>query len=291
MKFAKLQATGNDFIVIEADAGQGFSLAGEKWGKLAQAMCHRYLGIGGDGLIMVIPSSVADVGIRIFNSDGSEAEVCGNGLRCLVKYVVDRGKVNKLSLTVETVSGIRQVETFAERGKVIGARVNMGIPWFQPEDIPLRLELLKKGKGKINVPILDYPVSLAGRKLALSLVSMGNPHAVSFLSNSVADFPLAEIGPRVETHSLFPQRTNFEVARVVEQGRIEARVWERGVGETLSCGSGACAIAVISRLKGYTKDKVDIMLPGGILTIDWDGVGEIWLTGAVEEVFTGEWHK
>lgn len=290
MKFAKLQATGNDFIVIEG-VERGFSLAVEKWGKLAQAVCHRHLGIGGDGLIIVSASAVADIGMRIFNPDGSEAEVCGNGLRCLAKYVIDRGMVNKSSLIVETLSGIRQVEVFTDKGKVIRARVNMGVPQFQPEEIPLRLELLKKGKGKINVPILDYPIALAGGELALSFVSMGNPHAVAFLSSPVADFPLADIGPQVETHPLFPQRTNFEVARVVKQGRIEARVWERGVGETLSCGSGACAIAVISHLKGYTKDKVDIMLAGGILTIDWDGVGEVWLTGAVEEVFTGEWHK
>jgi diaminopimelate epimerase len=168
----------------------------------------------------------------------------------------------------------------------------MGTPHFRAEDIPVIIDSPKKGRGEVDImPILDYPLTIAGRDLPLSFVSMGNPHAVSFLSQPVADFPLAEIGPQVENHPIFPERVNFEIARVLNRNKIEARVWERGAGETLSCGSGACAIAVIAKLKGYTDDKVDIMLPGGNLTIKWDGAGEVYLSGPVEEVFTGEWLK
>jgi len=285
MKFTKLQATGNDFILIDARDKEG------EWEELARAMCHRRLGIGSDGLILVTASLRADIGMRIFNPDGSEAEVCGNGLRCLTKYVVDRKIVDKSNLVVDTPSGIRKVEVFGEAGGVKQARVAMGTPQFQPKEIPIRFDLLKASHREIKPPILDYPLVVANRKLVLSFVSMGNPHAVTFLTTSVVDFPLAEIGPQVETNPLFPKRTNFEIARVVSYGKIEARVWERGAGETLSCGSGACAIGVLACLKGYVGDLVDIMLPGGILTVTWDGVGEVWLSGPVAEVFSGEWLK
>jgi diaminopimelate epimerase len=162
------------------------------------------------------------------------------------------------------------------------ADVNMGLPRFQPEQIPVEV--------KVDIiPILDYPLLIDGRKLILSLLSMGNPHAVSFLSRPIADFPLAEIGPKVERHPMFPQRTNFGVARVLSKEKIEARVWERGVGETLACGSGACAIAVVAQLLNYVDEQVDIMLEGGALTVSCDRVGEVLLSGPVEEVFTGEW--
>jgi diaminopimelate epimerase len=162
----------------------------------------------------------------------------------------------------------------------------MGMPQFQPEQIPVKVKVdipMKSG------PILDYPLVIDEKKLILSLLSMGNPHAVSFLSRPVADFPLAEAGPKVERHPIFPQRTNFEIARVLSRGKIEARVWERGVGETLACGSGACAIAVAAQLLDYIEPQVDIILEGGTLTISWDRIRDVLLTGPVEEVFTGEW--
>jgi diaminopimelate epimerase len=166
--------------------------------------------------------------------------------------------------------------------KVNQAEVNMGLPRFQPEQIPVKV--------KVDIiPILDYPLVIDGKKLTVSLLSMGNPHAVSFLSRPIADFPLAEIGPKVERHPMFPQRTNFGVARVLNREKIEARVWERGVGETLTCGSGACAIAVAAQLLDYIEPQVDIILEGGTLTVSWDRVGEVLLSGPVEEVFTGEW--
>jgi diaminopimelate epimerase len=286
MKFTKLQATGNDFILIYA---RNVEL---DWPKLARDMCHRHNGIGADGLLLVIPSNTADLKMRMFNPDGSEAEVCGNGLRCFAKYVIDRGIAARQNLTVETAAGTKAIQSSISQGKVSHAKVNMGMPRFRAEDIPVLIEKPQKGRGEVDITsILDYPLNIDKRKLSLSFVSMGNPHAVSFLSQPVADFPLSEIGPQVENHPIFPERVNFEIARFLNRNKIEARVWERGAGETLSCGSGACAIAVIAKLKGYTDNEVDIILAGGTLTISWDGVGELYLSGPVEEVFTGEWLK
>ncbi len=285
MKFSKLQATGNDFILVDARTMEG------EWSKLARAMCDRRFGIGADGLILVQDSTRADLKMRIFNSDGSEAEISGNGLRCFAKYVLEKGVISKMSLraeqsnrslTVETLPGVRMVKAYMPGNKVNRVEVNMGLPQFQPGQIPVTV--------KVDIiPILDYPLVINGKELTLSLLSMGNPHTVSFLSRPVADFPLAEIGPKVESHPMFPRRTNFEVARVLSRGKIEARVWERGVGETLACGSGACAIVVAAQLLDYVEPQVDIMLPGGTLTVSWDRVGEVLLIGPVEEVFTGEW--
>jgi len=285
MKFSKLQATGNDFILVDARTMDG------EWSKLARAMCDRHFGVGADGLILVQSSTIADLKMRLFNSDDSEAEVSGNGLRCFAKYTIEKGLIGKMSsragqsnrsLTIETLSGVRKVKAYMSGSKVNRAEVNMGLPRFQPEQIPVKV--------KVDIiPMLDYPLVIDGRKLTLSLLSMGNPHAVSFLSRPIADFPLAEIGPKVERHTMFPQRTNFGIARVLSRGKIEARVWERGVGETLACGSGACAIAVAAQLLDYVNRQVDIILEGGSLTVSWDKVREVLLTGPVEEVFTGEW--
>jgi diaminopimelate epimerase len=285
MRFSKLQATGNDFILVDA------RIMETEWSKFARAMCDRHFGIGGDGLILVQNSSSADLKMRLFNSDGSEAEVSGNGLRCFAKYAIEKGLTGKkssqagqraLSLTVETLSGVRKVKTYLSGNKVDRAEVNMGSPRFQPEQIPVKV--------KVDItPILDYSLAIDRRKLTLSILSMGNPHAVSFLSQPVADFPLCEVGPRIEKHPMFPQRTNFEIARVLSRGKVEARVWERGVGETLACGSGASAIGVAARLLGYVDRRVDIILPGGTLTVSWARVGEVLLAGPMEEIFTGEW--
>lgn len=285
MNFVKLEATGNDFAIVDARTKE------RDWAKLAIEMCPRRWGVGADGLIVLTNSPVADIGMRIFNPDGSEAEVCGNGLRCLAKYLIDRKIVPGLDLKIETLSGVKRVETSVEAGKVIRARVSMGMPRFKLEDIPVRAELIKSRGKQISIPVLDYPIKVANEKLALSFVSIGNPHAVNFLSDSVTAFPLAEVGPQIENHPLFPERVNFEVARMISHRQIEVRVWERGAGETLSCGSGACAAAVIAKLKGYTNTEVDIMLSGGTLSVKWDGVGEIWLSGPVVEVFSGEWLK
>ena len=285
MKFSKLQATGNDFILVDARTTEG------EWSKLARAMCDRHFGIGADGLILVQNSNIADLKMRIVNSDGSEAEVSGNGLRCFAKYVIEKGVISKmslqgenssLSLTIETLSGERRIKAYTLRNRVNRVEVNMGLPQLQPEQIPVKV--------KVDIiPIFNYPLVIDGKELTLSLLSMGNPHAVGFLSRPVSEFPLAEIGPKVENHPMFPRRTNFEVAKVLSRGEIEARVWERGVGETLACGSGACAVVVAAQLLDYVESKVDITLPGGTLTVSWDRIGEVLLSGPVKEVFTGEW--
>ena len=286
MNFTKLQATGNDFILLDARDMQ------QDWAGVAQDMCQRQFGVGADGLILVMASSTADLKMRILNSDGSEAEVCGNGLRCFAKYVIDRQIASGAGLTVETLAGIRTVKAFMSEGKVNQAKVNMGIPLFKANEIPVNMGEQEKGREAVDImSLLDYTLVVAGKDLTLSFVSIGNPHAVSFLSQPVDDFPLLEVGPAIENHPMFPERINYEIARVVDRKKIEARVWERGAGETLSCGSGACAIAAIARMNGYIDDVVDIMLRGGNLTIDWDGIGEVHLTGPVEEVFTGEWQK
>ena len=286
MNFTKLQATGNDFIFTDARNME------RDWARLAREICYRQFGVGADGLILVATSNIASLKMKLFNSDGSEAEVSGNGLRCFAKYVIDRHMVNGPNLTVETMSGIRTIEATVYRGKVIDVKVNMGTPRFKAEDIPVLIDKPKKGRGEVDIiPILDYPLTIGRRGLTLSFVSMGNPHAVSFLSQPVADFPLSAIGPQVENHPMFPERVNFEVGRILARNKIGARAWERGAGETLSCGSGACAIAVIARIKGYIDDEVDIMLEGGDLTVYWNGVGEVYLSGPVAEVFSGEWPK
>ncbi|HEX76752.1 MAG TPA: diaminopimelate epimerase [Dehalococcoidia bacterium] len=285
MNFTKLQAIGNDFIVLDARNME------RDWAKLAQDMCHRHFGIGADGLILVMASNAADLKMRILNPDGSEAEVCGNGLICLARYVIGKGIISGSRLTVETLAGNKTIQAFMPQGKVNRAKVNMGVPLFKAEDIPVVINREESRGGVDITPILDYPLNVAGKELALSFVSMGNPHAVNFLSQPLTKFPLSKVGPEVEKHPMFPERVNFEVATVLNRKQIKARVWERGAGETLACGSGACAIAVIARVKGYIDNEVDIMLPGGDLAIDWGGVGEVYLTGTVEEVFAGEWLK
>jgi len=275
---------GNDFILVET------SDAAQNWSQMAIAMCDRHFGIGGDGLLVVLPSNKADVQMREFNADGSEAEACGNGLRCVVKYAVHKGLVsaNAQQVSVETMSGIRQATLHKTGGKITGIQVSMGKPEFRAKDIPVLVEPNQEGIVDIK-PISDYPVPVDSKELLLNFVSMGNPHAVYFCKQPVADFPLSRLGPAVEQHKLFPSRTNFEVANVISRRRIEVRVWERGVGETLACGSGACAVAVVAQLRGYIDNKVDIKLPGGTLNVEWDGLGEVLLSGPAEVVFSGEW--
>ena len=276
MEFSKFQATGNDFILLDARNAQ------RDWPKLAKAVCQRRFGIGADGLITVHESEIADLKMRIFNPDGSEAEACGNGLRCFAKYAIEANMVSRPDLTIETASGVRQARACVSNGEVRHAEVSMGMPQFQAEEIPADVDTH-------GAPILSYTLELAECQLVVSLVSMGNPHAVSFVSVPVQDMPLATLGPEVERHPVFPHRTNFEIANVMNRNKVKARVWERGVGETLACGSGACAIAVTGRLLDYVDSQVDIILPGGILTISWDGVGEALLNGPVARVFSGEY--
>ncbi len=285
MNFTKLQGAGNDFVLLEAKD------IARNWSQLAVSICNRHFGIGADGLILLMPSDVADYKMRIFNSDGSEAEACGNGLRCLVRYVLEKGTEahqETKELLIETVAGTRKTKITKLPGRPYEIRVSLGIPKFEAKDIPVVIEGVSTKLVDIK-SMLGYTVTVGNHKLRLNFVSMGNPHAIHFSSRPVADFPLTRLGPIVENHQMFPQRTNFEVARVLSREQIEARVWERGVGETLACGSGATAVAVAAQLNGLVDDRVTIALPGGNLEASWDGMGEVFLGGPTEMVFTGEW--
>lgn len=280
MNFTKVQGAGNDFVLFEPRGVE------RNWSQLAQAVCDRHFGIGADGLLLVLPSTVADFRMRVFNVDGSEADACGNGLRCLVRYVLEKKLVKDgaRQLFVETLSGIIKVNLSG--GEKTRIQVAMGEPRFSAKDVPVAVA---PGKALDITPILDYPVDVDGQQLLLDFVAIGNPHTVHFTQQPVSEFPLAQLGPKVEHHQIFPRRANFEVARVINRQEIEVRVWERGVGETLACGSGACAVAVVAQLHGYADKKVDIKLPGGILGVEWDGKGKVFLSGPAEIVFSGEW--
>jgi diaminopimelate epimerase len=272
-----MQGAGNDFILVEA---------GDRnidWSTASKAMCDRHYGIGADGLLLLMPSDIVDFKMRVFNADGSESEMCGNGLRCMVRYYLDKenaaGKTGKIR--VETAAGIRD----AEYSGTSEIKTGMGEPVFGENDIPV-----KTGQCKVDIKqLLVCNINVAGNAFRLDLVSTGNPHAVYFTDNQVMDFPLSDIGPEIAASELFPQGINFEVTRILDRQTIEARVWERGVGETLACGSGACAAAVAAILHDYAGNKVNVHLPGGILKVDWDGSGEIYLSGPAKAVFTGEW--
>jgi diaminopimelate epimerase len=220
----------------------------------------------------------------MFNPDGSEAEACGNGLRCFARYAADRGIVDRAEFRVETVAGPRAVRVLNEKA----VRVGMGTPEFAPARIPV---IVDGRTASDETPVFDQPVLAAGKDLKISCVSMGNPHAVCFLDQDVDDFPLAEAGPVVEHHEMFPNRVNFEIVNVVGRGELRVRVWERGAGETLSCGSGACAVAVVSMQRGFCENPVDIRVPGGKLTVEWDEAGEVLLSGPAETAFNGEWNE
>jgi diaminopimelate epimerase len=283
MDFTKVQGAGNDFVLLEGNEAQ------HDWSQLAIAMCDRHFGVGADGLLVLLPSEVADFKMRVFDPDGSEAEACGNGLRCLVKYALGEGLIKAAThqMLVETIAGIRKVELHGIGSQVANIKVGMGEPKFRASDIPVVIE---QGEDLVDIKsMLSYPVTIADTNLLLNLVSMGNPHAVCFWQRPVSDFPLSRLGPKVERLAVFPNRVNFEVARVLSREQIEARVWERGVGETLACGSGACAIAVAAQLHDYISSKVDIKLGGGTLGVEWDGAGEVFLSGPAEIVFSGEW--
>jgi diaminopimelate epimerase len=282
MKFTKMHGAGNDYVYVDARSED------RDWPELSRQMSDRHFGVGGDGLILIKNSDVADLKMSMFNADGSEAEMCGNGIRCFVKYAVDRGIVSDsaASVSVETLAGIRQIATITENGRVTGARVSMGTPILTPKDVPVKLESAGEyGSGLV----LEYPFQMDGHDLPLTFVSMGNPHAVTFIDTPVAEFPLHSVGPKIEHHAIFPNRVNFEIVNVDSREHLTARVWERGSGETLACGTGACGIAVASILGGHTGNTVDITLPGGTLKVDWDGQGEVFLEGPAEEVFSGEW--
>ena len=283
MRFTKMQGAGNDFVLVESKKAR------QSWTKLAVAMCDRHFGIGGDGLLVLLPSAAHDFQMRVFNSDGSDGGISGNGLRCAVKYFVDEGKAKtgQKELSIETTTGIKTATFTTKAGKVVKVKAGMGEPRFSAGEIPVSFGR-SRDHDKVE-SMLVCPVTVERKELKLNLVSMGNPHAVYFYRGDVDKFPLAAVGPKVEHHKIFPERINFEVVRLLGDGRFEARTWERGVGETLACGSGACAITVAARLNGYIRDTATIKEAGGVLEVEWRGEGEVFLSGPADTAFTGEW--
>lgn len=283
LKFTKMQGAGNDYVYIDARSVTA------DWPLLSKAMADRHFGVGSDGIILVLPSVNADLKMRMFNADGSEGEMCGNGIRCFAKYAIDQGicRNSDVGLRVETLAGVRTVIPRMFDNDVIGAQVAMGLPHFNPAGIPVKVDTMLG--DQVRDAIVNYPINVGDHSLKLSFLSMGNPHAVAFIDSPVDQFPLHDIGPQIEHNPMFPNRINFEIVNIVQKGQLQARVWERGSGETLACGSGASAIAVVANLLGIADHAVDIRLPGGILNVTWDGVGEVYLEGDAVKVFDGEW--
>lgn len=274
MKFTKMQGIGNDYVYVNC-----FQEKVENPGELAVRVSDRHFGIGSDGLILIKPSEEADFRMEMYNADGSEGAMCGNGIRCVAKYVYDYGLTDQTSLSVETKSGIKYLDLTIEDGKVCQVRVNMGAPELEPRKIPVVSDKER---------VIDQPIEVQGRIYHMTCVSMGNPHAVVYLDD-VKNLKIEDIGPEFESHSCFPDRVNTEFVRVVDEHTVEMRVWERGSGETLACGTGACAVAVASILNGYVNGEVTVKLLGGDLKIFWDEKENlVYMTGPATVVFDGE---
>ena len=276
MRVTKMHGLGNDYAYVRPDAERD-------WSEVARRVSDRHFGVGSDGLILALPSDVADLRMRMFNPDGSEAEMCGNGIRCLAKYAVEEGMVpaDAEEIAIETLAGVLTLQLFRENGSVTAARVDMGPPSFDPASLPAAVD----GPG----PVVDLPLEVEGVPLRLTLVSVGNPHAIHWTDVDVDAFPLERIGPLVENHALFPNRTNFQVVEVVDPGHVRHRVWERGTGITLASGTSASAVCAAGRLTGRTGDRIIDSLPGGDLELEWDGSGSVFMTGPAARVFDAEW--
>ncbi|HOQ67038.1 MAG TPA: diaminopimelate epimerase [Candidatus Atribacteria bacterium] len=270
MQFVKMHGLGNDFIIFPEEETGGVS----SWSSFALQVCDRHRGVGGDGVILVLSSSVADLRMRIFNSDGSEAEMCGNGIRCLAKFAFERGIVNKKEFTVETKAGIIIPRiTEEEKGKVKRVRVNLGKPRFRPEEIPVAVE---------GEEVRNYPLEGGGRAFLFSALSLGNPHVVIF------EIPpeWEKYGREIENHPIFPNKTNVEFVEVKNRKEAVVKVWERGAGATLACGTGAAATLIAGVREGKLDREATIHLPGGPLKVEWQE--EVYIEGPAEEVFRGE---
>ena len=283
MKFTKMQGAGNDYLFIDA------RLLDADWPTLSRAMSSRHFGVGSDGIILILDSDRADLKMRMFNADGSEGDMCGNGIRCFAKYAYERGIVDggRPDIRVETLTGVQVIVPTWDGNSVVTATANMGEPELRPEEVPVKLP--SPPANMVGKAVVDYPFDMDGGSIKLTFVSMGNPHAVAFLDEPVERYPLHIVGPKVEHHPMFPRRINFEIVNILNGSQLEARVWERGSGETMACGSGASAIAVAAQLIGYCQGPVDIKFPGGTLNVHWNDDGQVYLKGPAVEVFEGEW--
>ena len=275
MKFTKMHGIGNDYIYVNCMDGIDFDPV-----QTSIALSDRHFGVGSDGMILICPSDKADFRMRMFNADGSEGRMCGNGIRCFAKFVYCKGLTDKTVITVETLAGIKTAWLTVEDGDVISVRVNMGSPALEPERIPVKF---------VGERMVNEPIEVGGREWKVTAVSMGNPHCVTYVED-VDSLDLEKIGPQFEHHAIFPERVNTEFVQPVDSSTVKMRVWERGSGETWACGTGACAVAVASVLNGIVKsDCVNVKLRGGDLYIEWDRVENvIYMTGGAAFAFEGE---
>ena len=290
MHFTKMQGIGNDYVYVDCTKETIADPA-----ALAVRVSDRHFGIGSDGLILIKPSETADFTMEMYNADGSRGKMCGNGIRCVGKYVYDHGLTDKTRLIIETGAGLRYLTLFPEGGKVKNVRVDMGPAIFSPEEIPADPAAFaaKAASGEAD-GLIGAVLSVNGRDWTVSCISMGNPHCVTFLENAgeVESFPIETIGPCFEKHPAFPERVNTEFAAVMDRHTVRMRVWERGSGETWACGTGASATAVAAIRLGLAESPVRLCLNGGDLIIEWDGGdGRVFMTGPAEEVFSGEWEQ
>lgn len=279
MKFTKMHGCGNDYIYIN-----GFTekITPKDKPDLVRKISDRHFGIGGDGAIFINPSDQADFEMEMYNADGSRAEMCGNGIRCVAKYVYDNGMTDKTKISIISCGQVKYLELFLKNGKVDIVKVNMGSPRLAPQEIPV---LMDAGKDKV----IEEPITVAGREYKMTCVSMGNPHAVIFMDD-VENLAIEKIGPCFETHGLFPNKTNTEFVKILDRQNVQMRVWERGTGETLACGTGCCATVVACILNGLTDETVTVKLLGGELQITWDRTENlVYMTGPAETVFEGEY--
>lgn len=274
IKFTKMQGLGNDYVYIDA-INQNI----ENESSLAQFISNRNFGIGSDGLILICKSEIADFKMRMFNSDGSEAEMCGNGIRCVGKFVYDKGFTSKTEVTIETLAGIKKLKLFVKEGKVEKVRVDMGEPILEPTEIPVISE---------EIPVKNLYIKVKEKEFTFTCVSMGNPHAITIVDD-VENFDVETYGKEVEKNEVFPNKTNVEFIEIINKNCVKMRVWERGAGETLACGTGACAVVVATILNELTENKVKVKLLGGDLEIEWNkDNNHIYMTGPAVTVFEGE---
>lgn len=278
MPFTKMQGAGNDYVYIN-----GFEETVADPSQLARKISDRHFGVGSDGLVLVLPSKAADVRMRMFNADGSEAEMCGNASRCVAKFAYEHGLVKKGDMLLETGAGIKPVRLVFKDGVVTGATVDMGEPVLEADKIPVLLDC------NADRACIASKMTVDGKEYAVTAVSMGNPHAVIVVNNP-AELDLPRLGPKFENHSLFPKRINTEFVEILSRHSIRMRVWERGAGETLACGTGACAALVACVLNGLVERKAEVHLTGGVLEIEWNETdNHVYMTGAADTVFTGEY--
>lgn len=276
MRFTKMHGLGNDYVYVSTFDQPGPADPA----RLALAMSDRHYGIGGDGMILIMPSERADARMRMFNADGSEGEMCGNGVRCVAKYIRDHGLADGDRVTIETGRGVLTLDLELSGGKVDRVRVDMGPPILDPAAIPTTLK---------GLPPVSVPMAIDGMTLAVTAVSMGNPHAVIY-ADDVDAFPLEALGPRIEHDPAFPRRVNVHVATVIGPSEVRMRTWERGSGITLACGTGACAVCVAGVLTGRSSRRITAHLPGGDLELEWpDDDSSVFMTGRAVEVFSGDW--